>query len=640
MCGIAGAVWTSPELAIDAGTLTRMTDVVRHRGPDDRGTYANDAHLEPGHDLVPGVGLGFRRLSIIDLELASQPIRNEDGSVWIVFNGEIYNFASLREELQAAGHVFRTRGDGETIVHLYEQLGVDCFSRLNGMFAVAIWDARQRQLILGRDRLGQKPLVYQQQPGRLLFGSEMKSLLQVPGVAREIDPVSLDQYLTYQYVPHPRTIFRGISKLPPGHFAVYRQNEIRVEPYWSPDWNASWKGSKAEAVEAIHETLRSSVQLRMQSDVPLGAFLSGGVDSSLIVALMQQCSERPVKTFSIGFPIGEYDETRYAQQVAKHLETEHYEFQVTPDGVDILPKLVWHFDEPFADSSAIPTWYVSQLTRQHVTVSLTGDGGDELFIGYPRYRAVSLGQWFDRMKPLRALFGAKFWQSMPTSGRQKSKLRQAKRFSEALGLSPGRRYLDWISIFNATRRHDMYSAEFAAALAGHDSFDFLEQYLGAIDQRDPVTAIALTDLQTYLPCDLMTKVDIASMAHSLECRQPFLDHRLVELAASLPIEWKFVRGKGKRLLRDVFGDLLPSDIWERRKMGFGVPLDHWFRHELRDLTHDLLLSERSRQRGFFSPGYVSELIRQHDESEFDHSHRLWALLVLEAWLREWHDSPI
>ncbi len=589
MCGITGGVWAAAEKAIDADLLGRMTEILRHRGPDDVGTYESECRRGDVAGAVPGVALGFRRLSIIDLEHASQPLSNEDGTVWVVFNGEIYNFAALRQRLEGAGHTFRTRGDGETIVHLYEDVGVECFSHLNGMFAIAIWDARRRQLVLGRDRLGQKPLVYRCEPDRLLFASELKSLLQVPGLSREIDPTALDHYLTYQYVPHPRTIFRGIRKLPPGHYAVYRDRQLEVTPYWRPDFNAEWGGSRQEAIEQLQSTLESSVQLRMQSDVPLGAFLSGGVDSSLIVALMQKLASQPVQTFSIGFPVPEYDETHYARQVAQHLGTDHHEFQVTPRGLEILPKLVWHFDEPFADSSAIPTWYVSQLTRQHVTVSLTGDGGDELFVGYPRYRAVALANRLDRLGPLKQFLAASIWQSIPSSARQKSKLRQLKRFCEALALSPTQRYLDWIAIFNTARRAALYTDQFTEQLTDEDPVRFLASALEGVSRRDPITAISLADLQTYLPGDLMTKVDIASMAHALECRQPFLDVRVVELVASFPLAWKFRHGRGKQLLREAFGHLLPDSIWSRRKMGFGVPLDHWFRDELKAMTHDVLL---------------------------------------------------
>jgi asparagine synthase (glutamine-hydrolysing) len=635
VCGITGAIWTAPQLAIDQPLLQRMTDVLRHRGPDDDGFYASDYRLDPPYGAVPGVGLGFRRLSIIDVAGGHQPMSNEDGTVWIVFNGEIYNFPELRHRLEGAGHAFATRSDTETIVHLYEDEGPECFRHLNGMFAVAIWDARRRQLVLGRDRLGKKPLVYRHEPGRLSFASELKSLLEIPGTPRDLDPSALDEYLTYQYVPHPKTIFRSIRKLPPGHYAVYREDRLQVQPYWEPDFNAELQMPEAEAIERLRETLESSVALRLQSEVPLGAFLSGGVDSSLIVAIAQRKSNRPLKTFSIGFPIAEYDETRYARRVAEHLGTEHHEFQVTPDGVQILPQLIWHYDEPFADSSAIPTWYVSQLTRQHVTVALSGDGGDELFAGYPRYKAVALAAALDRCWPLRRVFGAGIWQRLPSSSRQKSTVRRFKRFCEVLRTPPSRRYLDWVGIFNEASRAALYRDDFLAALPDSDPAGFLQAALAQAGARDAVSAFSLADLVTYLPCDLMTKVDIASMAHSLECRQPFLDYRLVELAASFPAAWKYRRGIGKRILRRAFGDLLPTEIWTRRKMGFGVPLDHWFRDELRPLTHDVLLSPTARCGAYFRLDAVRQMVEDHEQGRFNHCYRLWTLLVLELWLQRW-----
>lgn len=640
MCGITGGVWIDPAQEVTPHTLARMTEVLQHRGPDDDGQYRSEFLIRPPYDPLPGVALGFRRLSIIDVAGGKQPLSNEDGSVWVVFNGEIYNFGALRHRLEATGHRFRTQSDTETIVHLYEDEGLDCFSHLNGMFAIAIWDANHRRLVLGRDRLGQKPLVYRLESQRLLFASELKSILQVPGVPRELDRGAIDEYLTYQYVPHPNTIFRGIRKLPPAHRAVYQDGELAITPYWRPDFNIQRPMTEAEACEQLRETLTSAVKLRMQSEVPLGAFLSGGVDSSLITALMQQHSTEPIKTFSIGFPIREYDESSYARSVASHLGTDHQAFQVTPDGVAVLPKLVWHFDEPFGDSSAIPTWYVSQMTRRHVTVALTGDGGDELFIGYPRYRAVGWAAGIDRVAPLKSFLGSRFWQWIPAPSKQKSRLRQAKRFSEALGMSPLRRYLDWISIFNEARRAELYTDDFLASLPNSDPASFLSTAYARAQRRDPITAIALTDLVTYLPCDLMTKVDIASMAHSLECRQPFLDYRVVELAAAMPLSLKYRWGQGKRILRRAFGDLLPAGIWRRKKMGFGVPLDHWFRAELKELTNDVLLDGTARNRGFFRPETVEALVRQHQCGEFDHAYRLWSLLVFELWMRQWVDGSV
>ncbi len=638
MCGITGAVWTEPQKAIDEATLRRMVEVLTHRGPDGDGVYTSGLASSPGHGITPGVALGHRRLAIIDLVGGKQPMANEDGSVWIVFNGEIYNFRDLRRRLEGAGHRFQTQSDTETIIHLYEDEGLDFVGHLNGMFALAIWDATRRQLVLARDRLGEKPLVYRQEPDRLLFASELKSLMEVPGIPRAMDPQALDAYLTFQYVPHPQTIYRGISKLPPAHMAVYRDGRLELRSYWQPDFQLEEDRSVEDYARELRELMTSSVQMRLESDVPLGAFLSGGTDSTIVVGLMQRLSSRPVRTFSIGFPVAEYDETRYARIVAERLGTVHEEFRVEPDAIEVLPKLVWHYDEPFADSSAVPTWYVSQVTRQHVTVALTGDGGDELFAGYPRYQAVWLATYFDRLpKLLRRVLAGRYWQKLPASPRQKSLRRRWKRFTEMLNFPPLRRYLEWIAIFNETRRAELYTDEFLATLPDHDPLEFLAARAAQSSRRDPVTSVSLTDLTTYLPCDLMTKVDIASMAHGLETRPPFLDYRVVELAARMPLRWKFRYGRGKRILLAAFADLLPPEIRKRPKMGFGVPLDHWFRGPLAEFAREVLLDGRTLRRGLFRPAVVRQLVEAHLSGRFDHSYRLWALLVLELWQRRWMD---
>lgn len=638
MCGITGAVWTDPEKGLDEGALRRMVEVLRHRGPDDEGVYTSHLKLRPGRSSAPGVALGFRRLSIIDVAGGHQPMPNEDGSVQVVFNGEIYNYRELRRRLEGTGHAFRSASDTEVIVHLYEDEGPGMLRHLNGMFALAVWDAGRGQLLLARDRLGQKPLVYFEQPGRLLFASELKSLLEAPGVPRELDPQSIDAYLAYQYVPHPRTIFRGIRKLSPGHYAVYRGDKLSVQSYWQPDFQTEDDRPERPYAEQLRETLTSSVRLRLQSDVPLGAFLSGGLDSTIIVGLMQKLCDEPLRTFSIGFPVAEFDETRYAAMAAEKFGTIHEEFRVEPDALEVLPKLVWHYDEPFADSSAIPTWYVSELTRRHVTVALTGDGGDELFAGYPRYRGVWLADKFDRLpNPVRRLLAARFWQKLPASPRQKSFLRRLKRFTDRLAEEPRRRYMHWIGIFSEALRAELYTDEFLAQLPDVDPLEFLLEAYRRSSKRDPVTSTSLTDLVTYLPCDLMTKVDIASMAHGLECRQPFLDHRVVELAARMPLREKFRRGRGKRILLEAFADLLPEPITRRKKMGFGVPIDHWFRGPLAGYVREVLTDPSTLGRGFFRPDVVRRLVDQHVGGQFDHSYRLWALLVLELWQRQWVD---
>ena len=614
-----------------------MMQAIVHRGPDDHGQYESEFKLNSPYEPFPGIALGFRRLSIIDLEAGRQPMSNEDGTVWVIFNGEIYNYETLRRRLEGNGHRFQTNSDTETIVHLYEDHGEDFPKYLNGMFSIAVWDQTRRKLILARDRVGQKPLYFHREQSRVVFASELKSILQVPGVTRELDYGSVDEYLTYQYVPYPNTIFKGIAKLPPGHVATFQDGKFNQHPYWSPEFQSQENIAPEKAREQLAELLESSVKMRMRSDVPLGSFLSGGVDSSLIVALMQKNSTQQIKTFSIGFPVKSYDETAFAQQAAKFIGTDHHEFQVTPNAVEILPKLVWHYDEPFADSSAIPTWYVSKLTREQVTVSLSGDGGDELFAGYPRYKALSIGQFVDRLGPIRSILASKLLQKLPGSAKQKGFIRRLKRFGAALNKSHLERYLDWICIFNEDRRADLYTDDFFSQLPNSDPINFLKVANLNVNKRDLISAISLTDLQTYLTCDLMTKVDIASMAHSLEVRQPFLDHRVIEFAAKLPLKYKFRRGVGKLILRDTFQELLPKEIWSRKKMGFGVPLDHWFRSELKEMSHDILLDQRTIDRNLFRREAIETLLDEHSKEVFDHAYRLWSLLFFELWMREWVD---
>jgi asparagine synthase (glutamine-hydrolysing) len=639
MCGIAGAIWTQPQLAVADATLRQMTDLLTHRGPDEHGQLSLPYQSRDPYEPLPGVALGHRRLSIIDLAGGSQPLANEDETIWVVFNGEIYNYPALRQRLEGSGHRFRTDSDTETIVHLYEDEGVDCFRHLNGMFALAIYDQRQRKLILARDRAGKKPLVYRHEGARLLFASELKSILAVPGVPRDLDPAAIDEYLTYQYVPHPNTIFRGIKKLPPAHYAVYQDGRLDVKPYWQVDFATEQPTSEADAIDRVRTLLKDSIELRLRSDVPLGAFLSGGIDSSIVCALAQdalrETSGERLKTFTIGFPVKDFDESGYAAEVAAHLGTDHQSLEVSPDAVGILSKLVWHYDEPFGDSSAIPTWYLSEMTRQHVTVALSGDGSDELFAGYKRYQAVALAESFDRMPSVRNFLSARLWQKLPGGKRDRSARRRALRFAAALAQSPQRRYLEWMAIFRESQRAALYTDDFIAQLPESDPLAFLSVPWNKAKQRDQLTAASLTDLVTYLPCDLMTKVDVASMAHGLEVRCPMLDYRLIEFAAALPRSLKYRWGQGKYLLRKAYADRLPPRVWKRPKMGFGVPLPHWFRCELKDMTRDVLLSREAIERGYFRPEAIEQLIAEHATGHYDHSARLWALLFFELWLREW-----
>ncbi len=634
MCGITGAVWREERHAIDAATLAKMTDSIAHRGPDDSQSWFSRDHRDAyGHPL--GVALGFRRLSIIDLEGARQPMPNEDGTIQMVFNGEIYNYQTLRRRLEGSGHKFATHGDGESIIHLYEDAGTDCFSQLNGMFAVAIWDSGRHRLVLARDRIGQKPLYYAVKDSRLVFGSELKTIAAVDGICNEIDPAAIDEFLTYQYVPHPGTIWKGVRKLAPGHFAIFENGEISVHRYWDFDPTFEEPISKVDACERLRELLTDSVRLRMQSDVPLGSFLSGGIDSSLITAIAQSLSDQPVRTFSIGFPVSDFDETAYAAQVAEHLGTQHQRFEVSPSGVDVIDKLVWHYDEPFGDSSAVPTWYLSELTRKEVTVALSGDGGDELFAGYERYRALWLSRWLQRIFPIHKTPGIGLAQRLPDSDRQRSLVRRGKRFLEALGQPAARRYLNWLQIFPEHLRANLYSDEFVEQLPGEDPFEFLDSLWRRSPGRDVVTRASISDILSYLPCDLCNKVDIASMAHSLEVRQPLLDHRVVEFAASLPVKLKFRGRRGKLILQDAFGSMIPKSIFTRQKMGFGIPIGGWFRNELKPMVHDTLLADDARIAPYFRREAVEELVLSHENNQHNHGYRLWNLLILEKWLRRW-----
>lgn len=634
MCGITGAIWRQTSGRIDDALLQRMTDAIAHRGPNDSQTWRIDDHHDARGNAT-GVGLGFRRLSIIDLEGARQPMACEDGTVRMVFNGEIYNYMTLRKRLEGAGHTFATHGDGESILHLYEDIGTDCFSQLNGMFAIAIWDARRHRLVLARDRIGQKPLYYAVKDDRLIFGSELKCLAEVDGICSDVDPSAIDEFLTYQYIPHPGSIWKGVRKLPPGHFAIFQDGKLTVQRYWDYDPSTEIPIDQNEACEKLRELLVDSVRLRMRADVPFGSFLSGGIDSSLITAIAQSQSDQPIRTFSIGFPIAEFDETAYADQVAKHLGTQHEKFTVQPSGVDVIEQLVWHYDEPFGDSSAVPTWYLSELTKQNVTVALSGDGGDELFAGYERYQALKLSGRLQKYFPIHRIPGFGLIQRLPDSNKRRSLIRRAKRFSEALGQSTARRYLNWLQIFPESMRADFYNDDFVQTLPGDDPFEFLNTAWLRSDGRDDVTRASASDLLTYLPCDLMTKVDVASMAHGLEVRQPMLDHRIVEFAATLPVQLKLRGNRGKRILQDTFGTMIPNEIFTRKKMGFGIPIGAWFRNELKPMVHDTLLASDAKVNRFLRPEAVSAMVKSHEASEQNHGYRLWNLLILELWLRRW-----
>ena len=619
-----------------------MTDAIQHRGPDAGGhLLLESTSSSSSGGNGPGVAFGHRRLSMIDVGGSAQPLGNEDGSVQIIFNGEIYNYQELRAPLVACGHKFNTDGDTEVIVHLYEQHGLDFVQHLRGMFALAIWDANKQRLVVARDRLGQKPFFYRMEDGRFSFASELKSLLQIPDMPRELDRESVLRFLTLQYVPAPYSMLKGFTRLPPATLGVLKNGELSLQRYWTPPYDEPQlhRNTIDDWKEELRSEMTEAVRLRLRSDVPLGAFLSGGIDSTITTGLMQEQLDRPVKTFSIGFPVKAFDERHYARQAAEMLGTDHHEAVVEPDALSILPKLIWHYDEPFGDSSAIPTMYLSNMTREHVTVALTGDAGDELFCGYDRYRAVRMVQrmafmprWFRKMAASTASV-------LPTSVRQKSFLRRGKRFLETLAMEPEERYLNWITIFNRDRLNQLLSSDLQALLRVSQPAESIFDAYNMFRDRDFVTRTTAVDVETYLPFDLLTKVDIASMHVGLECRSPMLDHKVVELAARMPIEVKQSLQQGKLVLTETFRDLIPPDIQTRKKMGFGVPIDHWFRSELKPLLHDVLLSDRCLSRGLLNPESVRQLVAEHTSSKFDHAYRLWNLLCLELWQRTYLDNP-
>ncbi len=617
MCGIAGLVHFDGA-PIDPQLLTRMGASLEHRGPDDEGIVCRPDAMAAG----PRAGLVSRRLSIVDRAGGHQPIANEDGSIWTILNGEIYNFAALRDELTGFGHHFKTRSDTEVIVHGYEQWGTRVVERLDGMFAFAVWDDRRSQIVLARDRFGKKPLVYFDDGRRLGFASELQSLLQIPGIPRDLDPDALGEYLAYMAIPAPRTIYRDVRKLPPAHVLVRKAEGTAVIRYWSLSFEPKATITERDAAAEVERLLTAAVRKRLIGEVPLGAFLSGGVDSSAVVALMAGLSDRPVKTFSIGFDQPEYDELSYAKRVAAQFGCEHTEFVVKPSAVDVLPDVVRHFGEPYADSSAIPTWHLSRLTRQSVTVALSGDGGDEVFAGYGRVLANDLAErWRSVPAPLRR------------AGERLARTRlladfggaRATRFATAAAASREARYRAWAGVFSRDLTHDVSRVAADDAAVG-SAFD---QTAGL----DAIDAMLAVDTNFYLPTDLLPKADIASMAHSLEVRSPMLDVPLAEFVARLPTRLKLKRLTTKHLLKKVFAGRLPAQILKRPKRGFAVPLRTWFRGELRGFLRDHLQPSCAARAGVLEQPAIDRLIEAHGKGAADHAHHLWVLLMFELWYR-------
>jgi asparagine synthase (glutamine-hydrolysing) len=628
MCGIAGQL-LPPGQRVDAGLLSAMTAALEHRGPDARGVH-----------FAGRVGLGIQRLRVIDLSTGDQPIFNEDRSIVVVLNGEIYNYRELRRELRARGHHFATEGDTEVIVHLYEEHGASCVKRLHGMFAFALWDERAQQLLLARDRVGKKPLLYALRGGVLSWASEMQALLQDDSIPRQVDPDAIDRYLTFGYIPSPRTALLGVRKLPAAHTLLMREGRVHIERYWWLDYSAKLDHPVDDLCARLRHELLEATRRRLIADVPVGAFLSGGIDSSAVVAAMAQLSSQPVRTFSIGFDHHGFDELPAARRVARRFGTLHEEFQVRADAAQLVPRIVRHYGEPFADSSAIPAFYLAEVTRREVTVALNGDGGDESFAGYQRYVANALAGRLDALpRPARgalALLGRR----LPQSGRESNAVNRLRRISGSLALDPAMRYARYTSWFDAEQRQAVYTGEFAAGLGAAGAEAELAARWSSASGRSSLDRMLELDAGGYLVDDLITKIDIATMAHGLEARSPFLDHQLMEFAATIPAELK-VRGTQKKwILRQALRPWLPADILDRHKQGFSVPLASWLRGELRGWTRAILLDPATRSRGYFKPTAIARLLDRHDRGADGDAKRIYALVMLELWHREFIDGPV
>ena len=626
MCGITGVFDTRGKTEISRSLLDRMNQSLFHRGPD-----AGGVHLESG------VGLGHRRLSIIDLSTGQQPLYNEDGSVVVVFNGEIYNFQELVPELQALGHVFRTRSDTEVIVHAWEAWGAKCVQRFRGMFAFALWDRNRQVMFLARDRLGVKPLYYSVLPdGHLIFGSELKALLVHPGLPREMDPLAVEDYFAYGYIPEPRSIFKGVYKLPPACTLTLQRGKPVSQPeeYWDVSFKSSLRLNEQDASEELIHRLRESVKIRLISEVPLGAFLSGGVDSSAVVAMMAGLSADPVVTCSISFGDAAFNEAAYAQTVADQYHTQHHVEQVDPDDISLVDRLASVYDEPYADSSAMPTYRVCELARKTVTVALSGDGGDENFGGYRRYRLHVNEERLRSMLPLqlrRPAFGllGRLYPKADWAPR----VFRAKATFEALARNSVEAYFHGVSILHDGMRSDLFSARFRSELQGYSAVDVLKRHAERAPSDHPLSLVQYLDLKTYLVGDINTKVDRASMAHGLEVREPLMDHTLVEWLASLPPELKLCRGEGKYLLKKALEPYLPQGILYRPKMGFAVPLAKWFRGPLRQAMKAAVLGPVLADTGWFNAPYLHRLVEDHQSGRRDYSAPLWTLMMFESFLR-------
>ncbi|MCB0195118.1 MAG: asparagine synthase (glutamine-hydrolyzing) [Anaerolineae bacterium] len=628
MCGICGYISLDNDNAVHESVLKNMCRTMRHRGPDDEGYYV-DANA----------GIGMRRLSIIDLSTGHQPITNEDGSLWIVFNGEIYNYRELRNRLESKGHRFSTQTDTEAIVHAYEEYGEDCVTHLNGMFGFAIWDKNNRRLFLARDRLGIKPMYYWVSGDRLYFGSELKAVIAHPDVPRELNPIALNHFLTLEYIPAPWTILKDVKKLPAGHTLTFQKGKCDIKQYWDIGYQQMPKTDE-ECIEALTSLIKDAVNLRLVSDVPLGAFLSGGIDSSTIVSFMSELMSEPVKTFSIGFGDRTYNELPYARAVAAHFGTDHYEEFLEPDILPMVERLVGHLDEPFGDFSIFPTYLVSEVARRHVTVVLSGDGGDELFGGYDTYIAQSYADRYYQYlpRPIRQGVLPALMDKLPPQPAKKGLINKAKRFVEGGALSPSLQHTRWMTFMNDKDKNQLFNSDFRLTMNGNTPAALIENYFSRVSHLDPLAQQQYVDVKTYLVDDILTKVDRMSMAPSIEARVPLLDHRIVEFALNLPPHLKMNSGRTKVILRKIVENRLPDVILNKPKEGFSIPIKHWLRGPLNPLMMDLLSPDTIKQRNYFQPQCVAGWIDEHLNSKANHSHRLWALMVFELWHRQALDN--
>ncbi len=622
MCGICGIYNIKSGEPVSRGLIEHMTRLISHRGPDDDGVYLNG-----------DVGLGFARLSIIDLSGGHQPMSNETGDIWIVFNGEIWNYKTLRAELIEKGHRFRTNSDTETIIHAYEEYGVDCVARLHGMFGFAIWDSPHRRLLLARDRVGKKPLYYTYVNGDFIFASEIKSLLCHPHIKRQADVQALADFLSIRYVPGPATLFKNIYKVQPGHWLVCENDTLREECYWDFSFGQTERRPIDEYIQGIRQHVHRAVEERLMADVPLGAMLSGGVDSSIIVGTMSQLMHQPVKTFSVGFDVPEQSELPYARLVAEHFGTEHYELVVKCSDLSAFwPLLTWHRDEPVSEPSDLGVYLISKLARQHVKVVLSGEGGDELFAGYPKYIVDWMARYYHLLPaPLRDQVITPLLNRLPYS------MRKLKLAAATLSQPAPERWMSWFGVFNGHLKDGLLSASTMASI-DTDSSRIFRRWLEQNPQRDDLSSMLYLDTKIWLPDNLLMKGDKMTMAASLEARIPFLDYKLIEYAANIPSPIKIRPFRAKYLLKRAFADFLPRPILTREKMGFNVPVDVWLRGGQRELICELLLSERARSRGFLNEAFVAHLLRDHLEGRTNYKKQLFLLASLELWFRVFIDS--